>query len=90
MLIFRQYYWWKGMRADVQRFCRGCLVCASRKGPGRPLRPPLTVIPVGGPFHRVGADVLQLPLTANARVFQLRNFIKLSLRTRSKRVTETT
>ena len=61
----RRYYWWKGMRADVQRFCRGCLVCASRKGPGRPLRSPLTSIPVGGPFHRVGVDVLQLPLNAS-------------------------
>jgi len=31
------YYGWKGMQADVQHFRRGCLVCASRKGPGRPL-----------------------------------------------------
>ena len=61
----RRYYLWKGMRADVQHFCRGCLVCASHKGPGRPLRPPLTSIPVGGPFHRVGVDVLQLPLTTS-------------------------
>ena len=59
------YYWWKGMRADVHHFCRSCLVCASRKGPGRSFRPPLTPIPVGGPFHRIGVDVLQLPLTAN-------------------------
>ena len=26
-------------------------------------RPPLQQIPVQGPFHRVGSDVLQLPLT---------------------------
>jgi len=64
-----RYYWWKGMRADVQSFCRGCLVCASRKGPGRPLRPPLTVIPVGGPFHRVSVDVLQLLRTANGNCY---------------------
>ena len=57
----RTKYWWKGMRADVRRYCRGCLVCASRKGPGRAQRPPLQPIPVGGPFHMVGVDVLQLP-----------------------------
>ena len=59
----RRHYWWKGMRADVYHFCRKCLVCASRKGPGRPVRSPLVPIPVGGPFHRVGVDVLQLPVT---------------------------
>ena len=51
------------MRADVRRFCRGCLSCASRKGPGRGVRPPLQPIPVKQPFHRVAVDVLQLPLT---------------------------
>lgn len=61
----RRYYWWKGMRADVHHFCRSCLVCASRKGPGRSFRPQLSPIPVGGPFHRIGVDVLQLPLTVN-------------------------
>ena len=59
----RRHYWWKGMRADVYHFCRKCLVCASRKGPGKPIHPPLVPIPVGGPFHRVGVDVLQLPVT---------------------------
>ena len=48
-------YWWKGMQADVRRYCRSCLICASRKGPGRALHPRLQSIPVGGPFHRVGA-----------------------------------
>ena len=59
----RRHYWWKGMRADVHKFCRKCLVCASRKGPGHAVRPPLVPIPVGGPFHRLGVDVLQLPVT---------------------------
>ena len=59
----RRHYWWRSMRADVYHFCRKCLVCASRKGPGRAIRPPLVPIPVGGPFHRLGVDVLQLPVT---------------------------
>ena len=61
----RRYYWWRGMRAVVYHYCRRCLVCASRKGTGKPIRPPLSPIPVGGPFHRVGVDVLQLPLTTS-------------------------
>ena len=57
----RTRYWWRGMRADIRRFCHRCLVCASREGTGRRTRPPLQPIPVGGPFHMVGVDVLQLP-----------------------------
>ena len=57
----RERYWWRGMRNDVCCYCRSCLVCASRKGPGRCQRPKLQPIPVGGPFQAVGVDVLQLP-----------------------------
>ena len=59
----RRYVWWPGMRNDVHTFCRSCLVCSSRKGTRRTCKPSLQPIPVGGPFHRLGVDVLQLPLT---------------------------
>ena len=36
---------------------------ASRTGQGRAFKPQLKPIPIGGPFHHVGVDVLQLPLT---------------------------
>ena len=65
----RRQYWWNGLQSDVHKFCRSCLVCTSRRGPGRPLHPPLAPIPVGGPFHRVGVDVLQLPLTRNGNQY---------------------
>ena len=65
----RHYAWWKGMRADVRRYCRGCLVCVSRRGPGKGLRPPLHPIAVGGPFHRVAVDVLQLPKMVNGNQY---------------------
>lgn len=65
----RRVYWWPSMRADVRRFCRGCLSCASRKGPGRGIRPLLQPIPVRGPFHRVGVDVLKLPLTSSGNQY---------------------
>ena len=65
----RQRYWWKGMRSDVRHHCRSCLTCATRKGTGGPSRPPLQSIQVGGPFHRVGVDVLQLPLTESGNKY---------------------
>ena len=57
-----RHYWWLGMRKDISHWSRGCLTCANRSV-GRPVKPLLTPIPVGGPFDRVGVDVLQLPLT---------------------------
>ena len=65
----RRNYWWHGMRADVRQFCRGCLNCASHKGPGRAIRPPLQSIPIQKPFHRVAVDVLQLPLTTRGNKY---------------------
>ncbi len=56
----RRHYWWLGMRADIGRWTRACLVCASHST-GRAVRPPLTPIPVGGPFDRVGVDIIQFP-----------------------------
>ena len=53
-------YWWPGMRRDIFRWCQACMVCASRQV-GRAVRPPLTPIPVSGPFDRVGVDVLHFP-----------------------------
>ena len=56
----QRHYWWKGMRTDVTKWSRGCLTCATYTT-GRPVRPPLTPIPVAGPFDRMGVDVVQLP-----------------------------
>ncbi len=67
--LLRRRYWWPRMRADVRKYCRSCLVCASRKGNGSEIRPALQPIPVGGPFHRVGVDVLQLPLTLDGNQY---------------------
>ena len=56
-------YWRPGMRTDVRTYCQSCLVCATKHGTGHDCRPQLQNIPVNGPFHRVGVDVVQLPLT---------------------------
>ena len=53
-----KHYWWPRMRADISGWCQSCLVCVSRQ-PGKAVRPPLTPIPVEGPFHCVRVDVIQ-------------------------------
>ena len=65
----RRYVWWRGMRSDIDRYCKSCLVCVSRRGGCRPSKPLLHPVPVGGPFHRVGVDVLQLPLTTRGNKY---------------------
>ena len=55
-----KHYWWPRMRSDVSAWCRACVTCASRHV-RQAVRPPLTPIPVAGPFDRVGVDILKLP-----------------------------
>ena len=59
------------MCGDVEKHCRSCLGCVIRRGSGRATNPPLSQNPVGGPFHRVGVDVLQLPLTESGNCYLL-------------------
>jgi len=54
-----RHYWWRGMRTDIQ-WCRTCLTCVTRRASGS-VKPPLTPIPVSGPFDRVGVDVVHFP-----------------------------
>ena len=56
------------MRADIEKWCRSCLVCAIRHV-GHRVVPPLTPIPVGGPFDRMGVDVVQLPRTRSGKQY---------------------
>ena len=53
-----KHYWWPKMRSDIHKLCNRCLVCATRR-PGKAVHLPLNPIPVKGPFHRVGVDVIQ-------------------------------
>ena len=55
-----RHYRWPRMRADIIRWCKSCITCASRQV-GHATKPPLTPIPVAGPFDRVGVDVIQFP-----------------------------
>ena len=59
------------MRSDVRKHCRSCLTCATRREVGHATHPPLQLIPVGGPFHCVGVDILKLPLTYDGNQYVL-------------------
>ena len=64
----RRHYWWSGMRSDITRWTRACLVCNTHS-PGRAVRAPLTPMPVAGPFDRVGVDVIQFPRSYNGNQY---------------------
>ena len=49
------------LRADIVEWTRSCQIFATRNV-GKPLHPPLTPIPVAGPFNRVRVDVIRFPL----------------------------
>ena len=63
-----KHYWWPKMRGDIFHWCRACLVCTSRRV-GHAMKPPLTPIPVSGPFDRVGVDVIQFPKSHNGNQY---------------------
>ena len=55
-----KYYWWPSMRRDIVDWCCVCLTCATRQT-SKKTKPPSVPIRVGGPWDRVGEDILQLP-----------------------------
>ena len=55
-----KHYWWPRMRADINTWCRECKTCAAHNV-GQGIKPPLTPIPVAGPFDRVGVDFIKFP-----------------------------
>ena len=63
-----RHYWWPRMRTDIREWCRACTFCASRSV-GQPTRPLLTLIPVQGPFDRVGVDVIKFPRSAQGNQY---------------------
>ena len=56
------------MRQDITRWTRGCIVCATRNV-GRAVKPPMTPIPVAGPFDRIGVDIIQFPKTSRGNQY---------------------
>ena len=53
-----RHYWWPCMRADITAWCQQCKTCATHHV-GKAIKPPLTPIPVAGPFDRIGMDFIK-------------------------------
>lgn len=68
----RQQYFWPGMASDIKAWCRTCVDCQKIKGPHQTKPAPLKQFSVGGPFERVGMDILgPFPSTRRGNRFVL-------------------
>ncbi|GFW29147.1 retrovirus-related Pol polyprotein from transposon 412 [Trichonephila clavipes] len=54
----RERFYWNNVRSDVEKCCRTCDPCASRKGPRKRTRGRLQLYNVGAPFERIAFDIL--------------------------------
>ena len=66
----QKHYWWPGLRTDVRKWCQSCLVCASRHI-GKAQKPPLSPIPVTGPFDCLGVDIIQFPCSYDGNKYAI-------------------
>ena len=66
-----QKYYWLGQTRDVQDYVQSCHECQQRKNPSPKLQPNLQPITVHYPFHTVGMDILELPLTRQGNKYAL-------------------
>ena len=67
----RSRFYWPGQRKDVEDWCKGCEMCASRKSPST-RRAPLQSDLTGCPLQRVAMDILgPLPLTDRGNKYVL-------------------
>ena len=65
-------YYWPGYLADIENWCKSCLICQQRKGPQNANVAPMTPLHTGdGPFERIALDILKLPLTENGNQYLL-------------------
>ena len=56
------------MHKEVTQLCKACEKCASRHV-RKPIKPPLTLILVKGPFDRIGVDVIKFPRSAKGNKY---------------------
>ena len=62
----RKRFYWVGYRADIERFCRSCTMCSTRRSSQKKDRAPLTSYRVGVPLERIALDILgPLPKTTS-------------------------
>ena len=54
----RNNYYWSGYRKDVERYCKSCDLCASRKEPHKKAKACMKQFNVGEPMARCAMDIL--------------------------------
>ena len=59
-------YRWPNMHKNFSCWCKACKIFASRQV-GKPIKPLLTPIPVGGAFDCVGVDVIKFPRSSTGK-----------------------
>jgi len=64
----QKHCWWPNMRADIRKWCQSCLVCTSHCV-GQAEKPPLSPIPVAGPFDCIGVDIIQFPCSCDGNKY---------------------
>ena len=68
----RERFFWPYYRRDVERWCKNCEQCGSRKGPQRKQRGPMKQFIVGAPLERIAVDVLgPLPVSEKGNKYLL-------------------
>ena len=58
-------FWWPGMQAEIQQFCKTCRECQMTQTKPRPGAPLIPMPLVDHPFDRIGIDIVG-PLTKSA------------------------
>ena len=54
----RARFYWPGQRKEVEKWCRNCAVCNSRKSPSHKARAPMKICQTQRPMQRVAMDIL--------------------------------
>ena len=68
----KQRFYWPGMQKDVERRCRTCEACATRKTAPKKNRSALQTIQAGYPMQVVGVDIMgPLPESENGNLYVL-------------------
>jgi len=68
----RKRFFWASCKQDVEKWCRTCKICVSKKGPLEKGKSPLRIYNVEVPLERVQIDILgPLPLTKSGNKYLL-------------------
>ena len=68
----RERFFWPYCRRDVERWCKNCEQCGSRKRSQRKQRGPMKQFIVGAPIERIAVDILgPLPVTEKGNKYLL-------------------